>query len=116
MASSEMQIPEMWEIVAGRDNPINLAHLSAMTLGDEALQKELLELFMAQVPEYLGKAQNCQNKEEVARVAHTIKGAARGVGAFALSNLAERFEETGEFNYSELETEFQKIIEFVSAS
>ncbi len=71
---------------------LDLAHLEAMTSGDRALQDEVLRLFLVQVRslrDRLGEG----GPEALA--VHSIKGAARGVGAAAVAAAAERVEQTG---------------------
>ena len=70
----------------------NREHLERYTLGDEALERELLELFAVQAQQQLGFLADC-NDTETWRVAnHTLKGAAVAVGAFAVAQLAENLE------------------------
>ena len=71
--------------------PIDLAHLERQTLGDKALQREVLALFAEQAVE-LGRLLGDAGTEERRRLAHTIKGAAGGVGAFAVADAAARIE------------------------
>ena len=72
-----------------RARPVDLAHLSRQTLGDRALEQEVLQLFVQQalsVRDQIAEA----GKGERLRLAHGLKGSARGVGAFALADcLAE---------------------------
>ena len=53
--------------------PVDLSRLARYTGGDKTLNAEILKLFDGQVSEM---------------VCHTIKGAARGVGAFAMGEAA----------------------------
>ena len=71
---------------------LDLAHLEAMTFGDRKLQDEVLRLFLAQVRslrDRLGEG------VPEALAVHSIKGAARGVGACDVAAAAERFEQAG---------------------
>jgi HPt (histidine-containing phosphotransfer) domain-containing protein len=60
-------------------------------MGDRALEQEVLALFIQQavlVKEQIAAA----GTEERLRLAHSLKGAARGVGAFALADCASEIE------------------------
>ncbi|TYR33738.1 Hpt domain-containing protein [Mesorhizobium microcysteis] len=73
--------------------PVDLVHLARQTLGDRALEQEVLELFVQQmisIRERLPLADEAERK----MLAHTLKGAARGVGAFAVADCADEIEKT----------------------
>ena len=70
---------------------IDLAHLARYTGGDKALNAEILRLFDGQVSEMVGQLRGILAARDAKRwkeVTHTIKGAARGVGAFAMGEAA----------------------------
>jgi len=67
-------------------------HLARYTLGDAALEQEVLGLFIGQVPETVAMLRNSGDPEAWLRAAHTIKGSARAVGAWKLADAAERAE------------------------
>ncbi|MFY0611646.1 MAG: Hpt domain-containing protein [Hyphomicrobiaceae bacterium] len=67
-------------------------HLARYTLGDAALEQEVLGLFIGQVPETLAMLRNSDDSESWLRAAHTIKGSARAVGAWKLADAAQRAE------------------------
>ena len=99
---------------SGREKPLDLVHLSTMTMGDAGLERELLGMFAAQMPGYLEQARDCRGPIEVERLMHTIKGAARGIGAFKLAELAKCFESSGSITYSELESEIREVETFIA--
>lgn len=71
--------------------PIDLAHLSRQTLGDREVEQEVLGLFAQEaklVRERFGKAEAAER----ARMMHRLKGAAGGVGAFAIARCAAAIE------------------------
>ena len=70
---------------------IDRKHLARQTMGDSALQREILGLFADQI-EAMPAAFRDGNAAGRGRLAHTLKGSARGVGAFALAALAEEVE------------------------
>ncbi len=73
------------------DEPIDFAHLFRMTLGDHDLAHEVLALFDRQVEILVGRM-SAVEPPCVAALAHTIKGSARGVGAWPVARAAEAVE------------------------
>jgi HPt (histidine-containing phosphotransfer) domain-containing protein len=71
---------------------IDRDHLARYTLGDVALEREVLGLFVDQIPETLGQLDGAGDDEERVRAAHTLKGSARAVGAKRLAEVAEEVE------------------------
>jgi HPt (histidine-containing phosphotransfer) domain-containing protein len=77
------------------DAPVDLSHLARYTGGDKALNAEILRLFDNQVSEMVGQLLGVLEQRDARRwreVTHTIKGAARGVGAFAMGEAAANAE------------------------
>jgi len=77
--------------LASIERPIDLVHLARMTLGDRSLEREVLQLFDRQAVMLVARmraAEPCA----VAAVAHTLKGSARGVGAWRVAGAAEAVE------------------------
>jgi HPt (histidine-containing phosphotransfer) domain-containing protein len=68
--------------------PIDMAHLSRQTLGDHGLEQEVLRLFDEMSHVYYERLEVSTTVEELLRNLHTLKGAAAGVGAFGLAELA----------------------------
>ena len=68
--------------------PIDMEHLSRQTLGDPGLEEEVLRLFDQMSHAYYERLEVSTTVEELLRNLHTLKGAAAGVGAFALAELA----------------------------
>jgi len=71
--------------------PIDLDHFEAATFGDRALQDEILTLFEAQAAKLLAIIRDSDGKAR-SEAAHALKGAARGIGAFAVADEAEKIE------------------------
>ncbi len=69
---------------------IDTAHLTRMTLGDTALQREVLTLFARQSADLVARMSTFP--ADMAAIAHTLKGSARGIGAFSAAASAERLE------------------------
>jgi HPt (histidine-containing phosphotransfer) domain-containing protein len=68
--------------------PIDMAHLSRQTLGDAGLEMEVLRLFDEMSHVYYGRLETSTNVPDLLRNLHTLKGAASGIGAFGLAELA----------------------------
>ena len=69
------------------DRPIDLEHLSRMTLGERELEREVLRLFDRQADMLLVKMQDAA-PAAISGYAHTLKGSARGIGAWAVARAA----------------------------
>jgi HPt (histidine-containing phosphotransfer) domain-containing protein len=72
------------------DGPIDLAHLRRMTLGDAALECEVLGMFSAQASRLA--ATLAAGPADAGALAHTLKGSARAIGAFAVADAAAYLE------------------------
>lgn len=81
------------DAVPRRSRPIDLVHLAKQCLGDEALEHEILRLFDTTIKIYVARFLVATEPEQVVFTLHTIKGAAAGVGAFAVAELAKAMEE-----------------------
>jgi HPt (histidine-containing phosphotransfer) domain-containing protein len=68
--------------------PIDLQFLSRQTLGDQGLEEEVLRLFDQMSHAYFERLETSTNVSDLVRNLHTLRGAAAGVGAFALAELA----------------------------
>jgi HPt (histidine-containing phosphotransfer) domain-containing protein len=76
--------------LAPDDGPIDIDHLQRMTLGDAGLEREVLAMFSAQAASLIGALATLP--PEAAALAHTLKGSARAIGAFAVADAAEVLE------------------------
>ena len=76
---------------AAGEPPIDRTHLSRMTLGDHRLAREVLALFDRQI-ETLIERIGAAEPSAVPALAHTLKGSARGVGAWPVARAAEALE------------------------
>jgi HPt (histidine-containing phosphotransfer) domain-containing protein len=70
---------------------IDETHLERMTLGDRRLEREVLELFVRQTTIMLGRIVGADPAMAGAS-AHTLKGSARGIGAWRVARAAELVE------------------------
>jgi HPt (histidine-containing phosphotransfer) domain-containing protein len=67
---------------------IDLAHLRRMTLGDRALEREVLSLFHAHSAQLM-QTIHCSDAAALPALAHTLKGSALGIGANAVARAAD---------------------------
>ncbi len=70
---------------------IDAAHLKRMTLGEKSLENEVLQLFDRQADILLARM-NDAPPEAIMVFAHTLKGSARGIGAWSVAAAAEAVE------------------------
>ncbi|WP_449254740.1 Hpt domain-containing protein [Bosea sp. (in: a-proteobacteria)] len=71
---------------------IDTAHLSRQTGGDHALERELLTLFAQQCARHLRTIHGSADTQARLDAAHSLKGAARAVGAWQVAEAADRIE------------------------
>ena len=103
--------------------PIDLDHLARYTGGEKALNAEILRLFDSQVTDMVGQLNTVLAERDTKRwreIAHTIKGAARGVGAFGMGEAAAAAEPVDPANTEKaraaikvLETEAHSVRGFI---
>jgi HPt (histidine-containing phosphotransfer) domain-containing protein len=73
-------------------DPIDRTYLARFTLGNAALEREVLELFAAQAPVYLQRLREADCAKAWNEALHTLKGSAGAIGAWRLMHLAEMAE------------------------
>ena len=71
--------------------PLDFAHLTRQTMGDDELKREVLELFLVQATAAQTELVGI-NAEARRNLAHRLVGAARAVGAFAIADCAAELE------------------------
>jgi len=77
--------------MSGRQCAVDLTHLARYTGGDEAINAEVLRLFDTQTSELVDRLQailDARDTKSWKEVTHTLKGAARGIGAFKMADAA----------------------------
>lgn len=79
------------------ERPLDLDHLNKYTGGDRGLNREILKLFEEQCATTLAQLEALATDDGAGTknwhdLAHTLKGAARGVGAFGLADVAAEAE------------------------
>jgi HPt (histidine-containing phosphotransfer) domain-containing protein len=70
--------------------PIDFDHLQRMTLGDAGIEQEVLTMFSAQSLKLVLTL--AAVPADAGALAHTLKGSARAIGAFAVADAAARLE------------------------
>lgn len=80
--------------LAPDDRPIDLVHLARTTLGDRSLEREVLQLFDRQSTLLIARMRSAA-PGGIATLAHTLKGSARGIGAWRVARAAEALELAG---------------------
>jgi HPt (histidine-containing phosphotransfer) domain-containing protein len=71
---------------------LDRAHLARYTLGDAALEAEILDLFVGQAPQTIARLRQAATPQQWREAAHTLKGSARAVGSWRLAGAAEACE------------------------
>ena len=95
---------------------IDVAHLGRMTFGEKGLEGEVLRLFDRQAGMLLARIQ-AASPEAVTSFAHTLKGSARGIGAWQVAKAAEAVElAAGVGDAAALRGEFKTLAAAVAAA
>lgn len=95
--------------------PVDLVYLSSLTMGDASLETEILGMFAAQLPIYLASLSNSENTNDRKVALHTLKGAARSVGALQLSELAQQMEEDAQAPITGVLRESARVARFIDS-
>jgi HPt (histidine-containing phosphotransfer) domain-containing protein len=74
-----------------RERAIDLVHLAKQTMGDKALEVEVLQMFARQARSCLQEIGSGDRKRIIA-ASHRLKGAAGAVGAFKVADAANALE------------------------
>ncbi|HWP26125.1 MAG TPA: Hpt domain-containing protein [Xanthobacteraceae bacterium] len=91
---------------------IDREHLKRMTLGERSLEREVLALFNRQT-EILLARMHTSVPTVAAAAAHTLKGSARGIGAWRVARAAEEVELAAPRPASEFKTALATLEEAV---
>jgi HPt (histidine-containing phosphotransfer) domain-containing protein len=94
--------------------PIDLAHLARYTGGEKAMNAEILKLFDGQITEMVGQLRSVMAARDARRwkeITHTIKGAARGVGAFSFGEAAAAAEPVDPANHERADHAIARLSE-----
>ncbi|MCB1438320.1 MAG: Hpt domain-containing protein [Nitratireductor sp.] len=96
----------------GTARPVDLIHLSSQTFGDRSLQNEIISIFLSQANAYLDGIAS-RDEAYAARAAHSLKGAARAIGAFRLAEIAEHCEVSKTRDIGALGAEAGKVCDYL---
>jgi HPt (histidine-containing phosphotransfer) domain-containing protein len=83
------------------EQAIDLTHLYRMTLGDHSLEREVLQLFEQQADMLIGRMPGLE-AAAVGALAHTLKGSARGIGAWRVARAADTVERSADAGGADL--------------
>jgi HPt (histidine-containing phosphotransfer) domain-containing protein len=98
---------------AGR-GPVDFDQLNRQTGGDDALAREVLNLFLAHAPLDMARLTAARDSERSA-FAHRLVGSARGVGAARVARLAASVEAGAEGDIPALEDALAEAVGFIKA-
>ncbi|MFT6659368.1 Hpt domain-containing protein [Maritalea sp.] len=76
----------------GHERWIDLVFLGRQTMGNKSLEIEILKLFRSQLDIHLSQLAHLEDDTQLRVRLHTIKGAAHGVGAIEVGQLAAKAE------------------------
>ncbi len=74
---------------------VDTGHLGRYTMGDPALERDLLGMFAGQIDALRAAMRRGGDPKEWKLATHTLKGAALAVGAFPIAEAARALEEAG---------------------
>jgi HPt (histidine-containing phosphotransfer) domain-containing protein len=72
--------------------PVDLVHLSRYTLGERALEREVLALFCSQASIYIERLHTARSDRDWKDAAHSLKGSATAIGAWRTAAAAANAE------------------------
>jgi len=68
--------------------PVDYAHLDVQAAGDKGVMREVLALFITHSEQVLSELERAEDAKTWKLWTHTLKGSARGIGAFAVADAA----------------------------
>jgi HPt (histidine-containing phosphotransfer) domain-containing protein len=78
----------------GTAGPVDLAHLDRATFGDAELRREVLAMFDRQAVKLMAEIAAAPDPHTRREAAHTLRGAALGIGANAVAGACAEIEES----------------------
>lgn len=92
LAFNEPGTPDADLSMMGDDLPIDFDHLQRFTLGNRCLEREVLTLFRTQARTCIDRLRQAEDDKAWHEAAHTLKGSAAGIGAWAVQEAAREAE------------------------
>jgi HPt (histidine-containing phosphotransfer) domain-containing protein len=89
--SIAFEAPDNYRGAPLKHSPIDLVHLARQTSGNQELELEVLHTFARQARICMSELAGGQS-DVISKTAHKLRGAALAVGAFNVSEAAERIE------------------------
>jgi HPt (histidine-containing phosphotransfer) domain-containing protein len=83
------------------------SHLAQYTMDSPDLEREIVGLFVAQLPAILDRLQNGESRDDWRIATHTLKGSALAIGACKIGDLAKKLEPV---NILEQEAKRKKLL------
>jgi HPt (histidine-containing phosphotransfer) domain-containing protein len=83
------------------------SRLAQYTMDSPDLEREIVGLFMAQLPAILDRLQNVDSRDDWRIATHTLKGSALAIGACKIGDLAKKLEPV---NSPEQEAKRKKLL------
>lgn len=74
--------------MAAAVKPVDYDHLQTQAAGDLGVMREVLALFITHTEQVIGELEQTQDERVWKQWAHTLKGSARGIGAFEMAEAA----------------------------
>jgi HPt (histidine-containing phosphotransfer) domain-containing protein len=84
--------PQKKRVPAAAADVLDRAHLAHYTMENSALEREIIELFLSQLPVTLANLKEASNQTEWKLATHTLKGSAAAVGATRINGIAAELE------------------------
>jgi HPt (histidine-containing phosphotransfer) domain-containing protein len=67
---------------------VDYDHLRSQAAGNVGVMREVLELFVVHTEQVIGELERAEDAKAWKQWTHTLKGSARGIGAFAVAEAA----------------------------
>ncbi len=105
---ASLRAVEQARVALGRETPLDHSHLARYTLGDKALELEILDLFLGEAPLTLGRLNDLAatlptDANAWMSACHALKGSAHAVGAVKVACAAELGEREAELTLARLQ-------------
>lgn len=101
--------------MSGKLNPVDFNHLDGIVNGDENFKRELIKIFLEQIPDFIKNMKmflDNNNLENLAREAHTAKSSAM---IFGMTNAGDKLKDIQLFAENNNLDEIRPAFEVVKA-